>query len=958
MAVVKVCRGNAACEQSVAPPVIGRTIYVPLNYPTIRAASDVVQAGDTVVVSSGTFDGFQNTTAGLPGLPIIYQIATGATVVINSRAPDYPDNIHLQDTPYVIVDGFTCVGGTGVTGRNVALRGATWDDPFVGCTLRNLTCSGAGAEAIYVSQFNGCLLEDFVITSAGGGSAHHGVYIANAGSKGWIVRRGNISGITGSGSQCIHMNGDASLGGDGLVTGWIIEDTICRNSATNALNGDGVQNGLVRNVLAYNIGRHGFRGYQGDGAAGPSGIKIVNSSFDVDEWAVAMSHEPGDTPHTLFNNELFGALGSVAVTIQTLKSNHNTVDDAASPFSVDGRTSTISLATWRSWTGEDADSDAAAQTDVFTDPANDDYSKKSGTNPSVDSGVSSFNGVTAPTTDLAGDPRTVHDRGCYERIADPAAAASGTHSSKDEDDWVAGGLYSLTDVTDTALVSGAAFDAARQAVLDGYVSRQSETTGFNAEIRAKENTSSVSRVSETQLRVDWTAAPSFDITTEEQIDQTLPASVITTSNALSVTPVPIFTIAPVGGQVGDPVPDAYMATDGSNGGTGSKIDPWLTFDYAQQQIANNETVGMLPGTYNSTNGALVAAKHGASAANPITFIAENDGAVVIDGEWSRVPLQLGYDYWQIIGCTVKRGLVSCILVGGDNNKIKRVGAMSTTSSDYAWCVGLGGTNNLLEDMWIWGGFRSGLEIYSPGNTVRRVLVRMDAMVNAGVSRYPNGIRQYQYNGLAGTLLENTLVLDFDVTYSTTNQAGGAYKIRSYSTNDPSTYLGCMALNINDSLNSISGWRVEGQDHIFTNCLAWQGAGQYGLINTGPNSDPNSCIATNFTGYDWNAGVQGPGFSTPVTWINSKFDATGLTYPCRPDGSGNGCTIEKRYVDGVLTADDLWPWPNQARIKTELSQLEIAPSGFFAASNPLRGFTLDTSLTNYVWNQLGNGNPYP
>jgi hypothetical protein len=48
---------------------------------------------------------------------------------------------------------------------------------------------------------------------------------------------------------------------------------------------------------------------------------------------------------------------------------------------------------------------------------------------------------------------------------------------------------------------------------------------------------------------------------------------------------------------------------------------------------------------------------------------------------------------------------------------------------------------------------------------------------------------------------------------------------------------------------------------------------------------------------------------------------------------------------TLTADDLWPWPNEARIKTDFS--EIALRGFTATSG---------SLTDYIWEMLGNPSP--
>jgi hypothetical protein len=58
-------------------------------------------------------------------------------------------------------------------------------------------------------------------------------------------------------------------------------------------------------------------------------------------------------------------------------------------------------------------------------------------------------------------------------------------------------------------------------------------------------------------------------------------------------------------------------------------------------------------------------------------------------------------------------------------------------------------------------------------------------------------------------------------------------------------------------------------------------------------------------------------------------------------------VQRRYQDGVQTTQILWPWPNEARIKKEMC----------TDAGVTRGFCSATSLTDYVWNYLGNGNPF-
>ncbi|MCP4121232.1 MAG: hypothetical protein GY751_05725, partial [Bacteroidetes bacterium] len=74
-------------------------------------------------------------------------------------------------------------------------------------------------------------------------------------------------------------------------------------------------------------------------------------------------------------------------------------------------------------------------------------------------------------------------------------------------------------------------------------------------------------------------------------------------------------------------------------------------------------------------------------------------------------------------------------------------------------------------------------------------------------------------------------------------------------------------------------------------------------------------------------ISGEGFQIPV------FS------PCYGTGEGGtaiGATIQRRYVDGTLTDEDLWPWPMQDRILAELGidlMLELENQFGGITSNP-------------------------
>jgi hypothetical protein len=130
--------------------------------------------------------------------------------------------------------------------------------------------------------------------------------------------------------------------------------------------------------------------------------------------------------------------------------------------------------------------------------------------------------------------------------AAPTAAITGTaQPTSTEPQIVAGGrtiLITLTD--DTWVAAGAAFNAQRQAIIDGLDSAQSEGLGWNAEVRDKEVVGAVVRTSDTLVTITLTAQPGYDITATETIEVTVPASALVTSG-IPLTATPTFTVTSV-----------------------------------------------------------------------------------------------------------------------------------------------------------------------------------------------------------------------------------------------------------------------------------------------------------------------------------------------------------------------------------------------------------------------------
>lgn len=150
-------------------------------------------------------------------------------------------------------------------------------------------------------------------------------------------------------------------------------------------------------------------------------------------------------------------------------------------------------------------------------------------------------------------------------LANPSVAASGTLDGATEAQIVTGGrTLILTLTNDTWVTAGATFNAQRQNIIDGVTSAQTETFGWNNEVRDNEVVTSVVRTSDTVVTITWSAAPNYDITANETITVTVPATALTSGVELVALENPTITaiiLARKGGRVRRP-PRWLVEVDG------------------------------------------------------------------------------------------------------------------------------------------------------------------------------------------------------------------------------------------------------------------------------------------------------------------------------------------------------------------------------------------------------------
>ena len=224
--------------------------------------------------------------------------------------------------------------------------------------------------------------------------------------------------IWGNAMCGIHLNGDLSQGGDGVITNAVVENNIIWDNGSlggSAINGDGVENTTIRNNVLDNNHASGISLYQIDGGRPSTGNKVINNTVRMASNArSAVNIQDGSTRNTLRNNILLnpatnkGAIDICNACKTGMVSESNAV---VGKFIIDGNM--IDLPTWRSRTGLDMTSFVAADADLFTGAT--DLSLKAGSM-AIDKGVA----TDAPATDVIGTPRpqgTAIDVGAYEKCA-------------------------------------------------------------------------------------------------------------------------------------------------------------------------------------------------------------------------------------------------------------------------------------------------------------------------------------------------------------------------------------------------------------------------------------------------------------------------------------------------------------------------------------------------------------
>lgn len=379
---------------------------------TLQRAADRVDAGDTVEVAPGRYQGFELRRSGTKVAPVRFTAAQGAIVDRDNGAT--PDGIHLRGVSHVVVEGFTVEGAS-----RAGIRAGHCDH----LTLRRNVVAGSGQSGIVTRFCDQLVVED---NEASGSLAGHGIHSSSSGSR--PVLRGNA--VWGNRLSGIRVNGAA---GDVVVSGALIErNVVYENGAGGgaALDLDRAQDAVIRNNLLHDNHGTGVALYSLRRGQGSSDNRFEHNTVvmpDDGRWCLQL--RDASTGNQVHNNVFVnahafrGAIDASHDSLTGLVSDHN----AGGPFTIDDGLTVLSREEWHHVTGQDANTIEAGAAELFADPQGGDFRLAAGS-PALDAGSD----AVASDVDLEGAPRragTARDLGAYERCAGDDCDAAGDRAA-------------------------------------------------------------------------------------------------------------------------------------------------------------------------------------------------------------------------------------------------------------------------------------------------------------------------------------------------------------------------------------------------------------------------------------------------------------------------------------------------------------------------------------------------
>jgi parallel beta-helix repeat protein len=373
-------------------------------FATLEYASNIVSAGDSVLVLSGSYTGFDIRTSGTSTQPIVFK-ALSNDVIINVHNPITTDGINIEAADWIEVHGFKIINQPRA-GIRIVLS------DFV--KIKNNTCSNNYKWGIFTGFTNDITIEN---NSCSYSTDEHGIYVSNSSDRPTIINNHSFNN-NGCG---IHMNGDLSMGGDGIISNAVVAGNIIHDNGVgggSAINMDCVQDSKIFNNLIYNNHATGIAMYQIDGAEGSKNNKIFNNTIihpSDGRWAVLVVN--ASTGNTVYNNILINNhsfRGSICIDEDSKAGFVSDYNLLVNRLSDDDGNSNMSLVSWQGMGYDTHSQIVQTENQIFVDPNNSNFHLLPSSQP-TNIGASLVSSVV--NVDLDGIVRpqgSGYDIGCYE----------------------------------------------------------------------------------------------------------------------------------------------------------------------------------------------------------------------------------------------------------------------------------------------------------------------------------------------------------------------------------------------------------------------------------------------------------------------------------------------------------------------------------------------------------------
>ena len=345
---------------------------------TLQKAAGSAGPGDVVHVLDGSYAGMNITGDGSSSSPITFQ-ADGSNVRLTSRNPVTDDIVNIEGADYIVIDGFLVENSPRIGIRIVNARGVV---------IRNNEVMRSGHTGI----LTGWTPEIEIINNISwGAGAQHGIYISNSNDPNDnVIVRGNE--CYGNGQNGVQLNGDCWEGGDGIISGAILEDNIIHDNNWKGFSLISVRNSIIRNNVLYDNGVTAGAGAihladQPDCTHESINNVVVNNTI-IEPRIAGIRLTDDSSPNVIFNN------------IVVANGTDYTIVDEVGGNQIDGPSNLL----------------YATTSNLFANPGAGDYHLTS-SSPAVDAGTASYQGAQAPNVDREGKARPVGsswDSGAYE----------------------------------------------------------------------------------------------------------------------------------------------------------------------------------------------------------------------------------------------------------------------------------------------------------------------------------------------------------------------------------------------------------------------------------------------------------------------------------------------------------------------------------------------------------------